>query len=253
MLSPSGYRVAQVYCCKGIEEHWREMKSYKTVLISALVGAPVGLVFALFHLRDHVPHVTFFMMDSTMKANWGLVRTGILVFVVFGLYWEVAAKSASKAVTSESKASRAVHVTLTNVAFLMEIAPINGLGRFMPAKPSVMMAGIAFEVAGLLIAVWARRHLGKHWSGEITIKEGHELIRTGPYRKLRHPIYTGILTMYVGAFFLTGEWLGVIGLALGFFAYARKIRLEEKNLVAGFGEQYTQYRKDSWAVFPGIW
>ena len=231
----------------------RDMKSYKTMLISALVAAPVGLVFALFHLRDRLPHVTFFMMDPTMKAHWNLVWAGILVFVIFGVYWEIAAKSASKAVTSESKASRSVHVTLTNVAFLMELVPIRGIGRFIPAKPGVMMAAIAVEVIGLLIAVWARRHLGKHWSGEITIKEGHELIRTGPYRKLRHPIYTGILTMYVGAMLLTGEWLGVIGLALGFFAYARKIRLEEKNLAKGFGEQYEAYRKESWAVFPGLW
>jgi protein-S-isoprenylcysteine O-methyltransferase Ste14 len=115
-----------------------------------------------------------------------------------------------------------------------------------------MIAGLAVEAAGLSLAIWSRRHLGTNWSGEITIKVEHELIRSGPYRRLRHPIYTGLLTMSLGAVFVTGEWLALIGLALIVFAYWRKIKLEETNLDVAFGADYDAYRRDSWALVPGL-
>ena len=115
-----------------------------------------------------------------------------------------------------------------------------------------MSAGIAVEALGLLLAIWSRRHLGRYWSGEISIKVDHQLIRTGPYRLLRHPIYTGLLTMYAGAALVTGEWLAILGLAMAVFAYWRKIRLEETNLDVAFGPEYKAYRQDTWALIPGL-
>jgi protein-S-isoprenylcysteine O-methyltransferase Ste14 len=108
------------------------------------------------------------------------------------------------------------------------------------------------EACGLLLAICSRRHLGRHWSGEITIKRQHELVRSGPYRLLRHPIYTGILGIYVGTTIIIGTWLGVIGLAIVVVAYWRKIRLEETNLRAAFGSEYDAYRRQSWALVPRV-
>jgi protein-S-isoprenylcysteine O-methyltransferase Ste14 len=139
-----------------------------------------------------------------------------------------------------------------NLALVLEILPIRGLGRFVPVSPPIMAAGLAVELMGLVPATWARRHLGRNWSGEITIKVEHELIRSGPYRRLRHPIYTGFLTMYLGLALLTGEWLAVIGFTLSVLAYGRKIRLDEANLVVAFGPKYDEYRRKSWALIPGI-
>ena len=139
-----------------------------------------------------------------------------------------------------------------NLAFLIEIVPIQGLGRFMAAAAPVMAAGLIIEVAGLSFAVWARRHLGRHWSGEITIKADHELIRSGPYKVLRHPIYTGLLAMYLGLAIISGEWLAVIGLTVAVLAYWRKIRLEEAKLSLAFGAEYDGYRDESWALLPWV-
>ena len=100
---------------------------------------------------------------------------------------------------------------------------------------------------------WARRHLGQNWSGEITIKVDHQLIHSGPYGLLRHPIYTGLLAMYAGTALVTGEWLAIIGLAMSVFAYWRKIRLEEANLKAAFGADYDVYRRETWALVPGLY
>jgi protein-S-isoprenylcysteine O-methyltransferase Ste14 len=190
--------------------------------------------------------------DQALLAHYPFLIAGILGFVAFSLYWEIAAKNAAAAKTSESKGSRAIHVVLVNVAVLLELAPIKGLGRFLPASSLIMTAGLAVEAIGLFLTIWARRHLGRNWSGEITIKVDHQLIRSGPYKLLRHPIYTGLLTMYAGIAIVTGEWLAIVGFAMVAFAYWRKIRLEEANLQVAFGAEYESYRRETWALVPGL-
>lgn len=108
------------------------------------------------------------------------------------------------------------------------------------------------EAVGLVLAIWARRRLGRNWSGEITIKVEHQLIRSGPYKLLRHPIYTGLLAMYAGTALVSGEWLAIIGFAIAAFAYWRKIRLEEANLKVAFGADYDAYSRETWALVPGL-
>jgi protein-S-isoprenylcysteine O-methyltransferase Ste14 len=138
------------------------------------------------------------------------------------------------------------------VALLLEIAPIRGLGRFLPASSLTLVAGLVVEALGLSLAIWSRRALGRNWSGEISIKVEHELIRSGPYKMLRHPIYTGLLAMYLGTAVVAGEWLSIIGLSVAVYAYWRKIRLEEANLQLAFGADYAVYRRETWALLPGL-
>jgi Isoprenylcysteine carboxyl methyltransferase (ICMT) family len=71
-------------------------------------------------------------------------------------------------------------------------------GQFYDDR-AVEYAGTAITILGLLFSVWARIHLGQYWSGIITLKEGHKLIRSGPYRFVRHPIYTGFITAMTGS------------------------------------------------------
>jgi len=77
-------------------------------------------------------------------------------------------------------------------------------------------------------------------------------VRTGPYRFVRHPIYTAMLTMLLGTALVSGEWHALAAWLLLAFAYSRKIRLEERNLVDVFGPDYERYRRESWAVIPGL-
>ena len=96
----------------------------------------------------------------------------------------------------------------------------------------------------------ARKHLGRNWSAEIASKVDHQLIKSGPYRLIRHPIYTGMLGMFVGTAFVSGELHGLVAVAMISVAYVRKIRLEEQNLRSVFGVQYDEYKKKSWALIP---
>jgi protein-S-isoprenylcysteine O-methyltransferase Ste14 len=179
--------------------------------------------------------------------------TSIAMWCVIEIYWDAARKSAAPASSSESRASRWRHLLLTSAAQILIFIPIHGLRqRCLPASAIVTAAGLTLNVMGLALAIWARRCLGRYWSGEITIKVEHKLIRSGPYRVLRHPIYTALLSLYAGTAIVSGELHALIGLALVILAYLRKIRLEEANLMKAFGAEYRDYRADSWAMLPGL-
>jgi protein-S-isoprenylcysteine O-methyltransferase Ste14 len=112
--------------------------------------------------------------------------------------------------------------------------------------------GVALGAAGLLLAIWARRCLGRHWSGEVTAKVDHELIRSGPYRIVRHPIYTGAIAMCVGVALVSGRLQGVLAVLLVGIAYARKIGMEERNLEALFGPAWEEYVRGTKALIPWL-
>lgn len=228
------------------------MTQFKQPILIAALGGAVAGVLATRPALHKIATNPFFACDKALPARWQLL-VAVLGWILFSIYWEAAAKSAAQAKTSESKRSRGIHVFLTNAALLLEIAPIRGLGRFVPALPALVLAGLAVEAMRLLLAIWARRHLGRNWSGEITIKVDHQLIRSGPYRLLRHPIYTGLLAMYAGTALVFGEWLAIVGLLLAVIAYGRKIRLEEANLDMAFGANYNAYREESWALMPWVY
>ena len=226
------------------------MRQKKVLLLASACGAVIGALVVRFGSNLTARFVAF-TLDRALLAHHRYLLPAI-PWILFSMYWEIAAKGAAEAKNSESKVSRGIHVLLANVAVLLEIVPIRGLGRFLPLTFLSLGAGLGVEFLGLFLAIWARRALGRNWSGEISIKVEHQLIRTGPYRQLRHPIYTGLLAMYVGTALVTGTWLAVIGVAIAWFAYWRKIRLEEKNLDVAFGAEYDTYRRETWALVPGL-
>jgi protein-S-isoprenylcysteine O-methyltransferase Ste14 len=234
---------------------------YRGHFLGAVLGAAVG--YRLVKRENGGPvhagnsnflgiHAPWAAYDPVFKTYWALLVVALAGYLLFSIYWEIEAKKAASDKSTEPAVSRGFHVFLINVAMLLEILPIVGLGRFLPGSPILIVTGIAIEFSGLAVAIWARRHLGANWSGRIAIKVGHELIRTGPYRRLRHPIYTGIIIMYFGLAIVSGERLALIGFALVLLAYWRKIVMEETALGAAFGDSYQAYRRESWALIPGV-
>jgi protein-S-isoprenylcysteine O-methyltransferase Ste14 len=227
------------------------MQRRKIILWATVGGALVGALAV--RLGGSTPaSVRNFGFTSTPLGREQLLFAAI-PWVVFSLYWEIAAKNTAKTKSSETKSSRGIHVILANVALVLEIIQSPRLGRFLPMSFLIMTGGCAVETLGLFVAVWARRHLGRYWSGEITTKVGHELIRTGPYKMLRHPIYTGLLTMYAGTAVVSGSRLAIVGMVIAIYAYWRKVLLEEVNLRAEFGEDYDVYVHEAWALIPFVY
>lgn len=222
----------------------------QAVRYAALIGALVGAFFARPAIKPwfdkHIPDI--------FGANAWPSLASFAPWVIFSLYWEIASKNSAPAIKSESRFSRGIHVVLTNVALLLVIVPIRGLNqRFLPDLLIIKLAGLAAECAGLALAIWARRILGRNWSGEITIKADHELVRRGPYGIVRHPIYTALLTMYLATAIVSSQMHALVGLAVAIIAYLRKARMEETNLATAFGEKYSAYRADTWALVPGLY
>ena len=174
-------------------------------------------------------------------------------WLAFNFYWSAAAKNSAPAKTIESAESRRVHQYLLIGALALVFFSLPGLRyRFLPDRPIVAVAGLALQAACGFLGVWARRHLAEQWSGAIAIKVEHRLIRTGPYRLLRHPMYTAWLGMYIGPAIVSGEVHALIGAAMVVFAYMRKIRLEEKALLEAMGSEYAAYRRETWALIPWV-
>lgn len=222
-----------------------------------LLGAILGAGIVVYRVR-HGADVSFHSLHDFVS---GLIQRGfppgilisIGMFVAFSLYWEAAAKKASAAKTSESKSSRRFHLVLVSLAQILVLGPIPGLrARFLPDSRPIVIAALIAEFAFFLLAIWARQYLGRHWSAEVTTKVDHELIRSGPYRLVRHPIYTAMLGVYLSVAFVSGEVHGLVGTVVACLAYWRKIRMEEQYLGDLFGEDYARYRSQTPALIPGL-
>jgi len=122
--------------------------------------------------------------------------------------------------------------------------------RIIPQNDGVTILGLVLTAGGLIFAVWARIALGANWSGTVTIKSGHNLIRRGPYKWIRHPIYTGILISFLGTVLLLGEVRALCGFAFVVLALYRKARREERFLSEEFGEGFAEHAKHTGMFLP---
>src|ERR1700736_5003083 len=139
------------------------------------------------------------------------------LWLLWALYWLVASFGGKTVRRRESVASRIAHLGPLALAALLLVLPMGPpLGsRFLPDTR---------------FAAWARVHIAGNWSGTVTLKEDHELVRSGPYRWVRHPIYSGLLLAFAGSGLATLEWRGALAWLIALLALWRKSRLEERWL-----------------------
>jgi len=177
------------------------------------------------------------------------------VWAAWLVYWTVSARGLKPAQRRESPGSRAVHIVPLFVAVVLLAAPLPAgwLTRsFVQPSLGGALAGAAITALGLALTVWARRILGANWSGTVTVKQDHELILDGPYRHVRHPIYSGLLLAFAGSALAQGQWRGLLALLLAGFGLWRKWRLEERWMRETFGSSYADYAARTWAIIPRI-
>ena len=124
--------------------------------------------------------------------------------------------------------------------------------RLWPDIPAVEAAGLALTILGCLFAIWARLTLGSNWSGIPNVKSEHELIVRGPYRLVRHPIYTGLLLALAGTAIADGRSGGLGVLFAAAASFAVKMRQEEQLMMQTFPQDYPDYRRRVKALIPGV-
>jgi protein-S-isoprenylcysteine O-methyltransferase Ste14 len=170
--------------------------------------------------------------------------------------WYASAFGTKRNLRHESLGSRLSHILPLMVGIWLIANQMQLLGalerRFIPGTETTYWSFAALTAAGLLFTVWARVHLGRNWSGTITVKEEHALITSGPYAVVRHPIYTGLLTALLASALAVGNWRAMIGFVIAFAALWRKLRLEESWMQETFGDSYVAYKARVRALIPYI-
>lgn len=124
--------------------------------------------------------------------------------------------------------------------------------RFIPRSVELEIVGAILTVAGLAVAIWARLRLGANWSAQVSIRANHELIRTGPYRWIRHPIYTGMLIGLAGTALVLGENRGIVSFAIAAASFYFKARKEENFLAQEFGSRFQEHRQHTGMFLPRL-
>ncbi len=176
------------------------------------------------------------------------------IWLLWIVVWIALARGLKPVAQIESLPARLMHVLpLALACYLLAAAcvPLSFLNdRFVPFSPWLPWLSAALTLAGIAFAIWARMVLAGNWSGSVTLKRGHELVVRGPYRWVRHPIYTGLLAALIGTALARGEWRGLIAVAITTASFWRKLRLEETLMRRQFGETYARYAERVPALVP---
>jgi protein-S-isoprenylcysteine O-methyltransferase Ste14 len=179
-----------------------------------------------------------------------------LAWVLFGVYWLVSALKLKAVKRREPPAERIVYLLSMVAAYVLLLDERLSIGwlstRFVPESSPIGLLGVIIAFAGVAFAIWARWHLGQNWSATVTVKEGHELIRSGPYGRIRHPIYTGMLIAFAGTALALGEYRGLLGLIIAISSFFAKARKEERYLVQEFGGKFQEHMRRTGMFLPKL-
>ena len=180
-----------------------------------------------------------------------------VVWTVFGLFWLLPGIFGKRTIQKQTSRSRFLQLALLVATYVLMAVPDLGWGLLneplAPAGRTASAVGYGLLLAGMFFAGWARIFLGGNWSSNVTLKEDHTLIRSGPYRIVRHPIYTGLLVALLGTAIALGPLRCFLGVILAAVAWKIKSITEERFMVQQFGDQYTRYRMQVKALVPYIW
>ena len=175
---------------------------------------------------------------------------------LLALVWLVMFFGMKRAKRMEGWGERAQHVFLILLGFWMLIrnswnwGPLNY--RLVPDVFPVWATGLAMTAVGIGVAIWARLSLGSNWSGMVTLKKDHQLVSSGLYRWIRHPIYSGILLAMFGTAMIAGHLRGWLGVVLVFAAFYFKARREEGFLREEFGRSFEDHARRTGMFLPRL-
>ena len=191
-----------------------------------------------------------------MFYRWLFLSLFLTMWIGWFALWRAMAFRVKAAAESESVPSRLSHLVPLLFAGYLLAAPQVPIPlfneRFVPLAIWPAALGAALTFAGLVFCVWARFVLADNWSDFVQVKRDHELIVDGPYRWVRHPIYTGLLLMFGGTALAVGEWRGVLAVAIAAASFWRKLRLEESVMRGQFGDAYARYAERVPALIPFV-
>jgi len=180
----------------------------------------------------------------------------LFCWLIMLLYWGYSSRNVKTTVYAQTTTSRYIYLAFLLLSFVIVYSPLFAIGplgyQIIPVSRWSGLAGAAITVAGIAFAIWARKVLGDNWSGNVTLKKDHQLVQSGPYRIVRHPIYTGFEWGLLGAAITVGQLKGFVGVGVISLNHFYKTTMEEEILYEQFPEQYTEYAKRVKRLVPFI-
>jgi protein-S-isoprenylcysteine O-methyltransferase Ste14 len=185
-----------------------------------------------------------------------LTRVLEWAWVAFGVYWLVAARRVKVARTTESPVYRFFRLLLLIITFTLLFSRWTAVGflgwRSFPETQSLAYIGLTLALVGPAIAIWARVSLGQYWSDKIVLKVDHRLVRSGPYARMRHPIYSGVLLGVAGSAVVVDQWRGVLAFVLLLTNYMVKAKREDQILAEAFPLDFAAHEKNAGFLLPRL-
>lgn len=176
------------------------------------------------------------------------------LWYLLGVVWLFGLLTVKPVARTQSLSSRLLEIGLQVLAFSLVFTDYFRSGwtslSFAPTSNITGAFGLFLVLMGVSFAIWARLQLGGNWSSAVTVKEGHTLICQGPYRVVRHPIYSGLLLALLGVAVIVGEVRGLLGVGVFFLAYWLKSSMEERFMLEEFGAEYRSYQQRVKALVP---
>jgi len=178
------------------------------------------------------------------------------LFALLVAVWLLGLLTVKPSARSQSSGSRLLQIGLYFLAYSLVFTRYFQSGwrarLFVPNSDFTGMTGLLLVLLGIAFSIWARLELGGNWSGTVTVKQGHTLIRRGPYTIVRHPIYSGLLLAFLGVAIILGQIRGLLGVGILSLSFLLKSRIEERFMLEQFGAEYRDYQRQVKALIPYV-
>lgn len=187
------------------------------------------------------------------------IKIGLkIIWLIVLFYWFTSGLGAKKAEHQESVFKRFAQYWLPLIIAILLLGPGDWFGhswlreKFIEHTNTAGIIGLIVCFAGAVTACYSRYLLGRNWSLSVQKKSGHELIQTGVYGIVRHPIYTGLLLLFAGNAIIVGDYRAIIAVVIVFVSLWFKLQKEEKLLISIFGDTYLVYQTKTRKLIPFI-
>ncbi|MGY5859382.1 MAG: protein-S-isoprenylcysteine O-methyltransferase [Candidatus Thorarchaeota archaeon] len=193
-----------------------------------------------------------------MEELFYRVTLAVLIIAFFVIRAPSVTKASKTEKSEEKKPTRERVMVFFNFVGMMGIPFVYILTTWLdfsafPVPEVIRLFGIAFNVFGLIFLVWIHRALGEHWSMMLKLGEEHKLVTTGPYARIRHPMYTFFYILAISTALISANlFVGVFGIVAWTLLYVMRINDEEAMLIDEFGDEYKEYIERTGRLLPKL-
>ena len=202
------------------------------------------------------------MAQQTLSriVSWGLIVLFLLVRAYFTIRLREKRDKGPGLINANSREGKTNFVvrrlivvpTLSVFFFLYYLNPSWMRSLSFPLPPRGIWLGALLGLCGIALLIWVHVHLGREWTAKLQLRKDHRLIQSGPYSKIRHPMYTALFAIYFSIGIVSSNYVILILLTIAIFSLALRIPREEEMLIERFGEDYRMYIQKTGSLFPKL-